>query len=117
VYKRAEILKEFHYNSHERIGDILITTEPPYMVGIGNWIKKPYFAATFGQHGSNPYTNSDLHGIFYARGVSFKQGLKIPAFQNIHIYPLIAHLLHLPIPPDIDGKLKVLQKTLQKNGK
>ena len=47
-------------------------------------------------------------GIFFAYGPNIKAGKKIPAFQNIHIYPLVAKILNLSIPP-IDGDVKVLE--------
>jgi hypothetical protein len=41
---------------------------------------------------------------FVATGPGIKQGATIPAFENIHIYPLLAELLGLTIPADIDGR-------------
>jgi predicted AlkP superfamily pyrophosphatase or phosphodiesterase len=112
VYKKSDIPKKFSYNTHERIGDILVVTNPPFMIGLGNWVKNPPYRAIFGQHGSNPFNNKNLHGIFYARGKHFKKNHKIPSFQNIHVYPLIAYLMGLEIPTNIDGKLRVLKNIL-----
>jgi hypothetical protein len=49
-----------------------------------------------------------MFGIFYAQGPDIKRGIRIPAFENIHIYPLIASILHLQIPK-IDGRFEVLK--------
>jgi hypothetical protein len=33
-----------------------------------------------------------------------KQGVTIPAFENVHIYPFHVEVLNLNIPSDIDGR-------------
>jgi hypothetical protein len=54
-----------------------------------------------------------MWGIFYAAGPDLRAGVAIPAFENVHIYPLIARLLGLTPPPDIDGRLEVLEPILK----
>jgi hypothetical protein len=47
-------------------------------------------------------------------GPEFKKNVKINGFQNIHVYPLIAHILGLAYDKnEIDGKLKVLKPILK----
>ena len=52
-----------------------------------------------------------MRGIFYAIGPNIKAGKKVKAFENIHIYPLIASILGLTTPA-IDGDPKVLESVL-----
>ncbi len=47
-----------------------------------------------GMHGYDPQL-SNMHGIFYAFGSDIKSNLQIPAFENIHIYPMICKLLDI----------------------
>ena len=54
-----------------------------------------------------------MRGIFIASGPHIKSGLKIPAFENVHVYPLIARILNLPVP-EIDRRIEVLEKVYQK---
>lgn len=54
-----------------------------------------------------------MHGIFYAFGPAFREGLTIPAFENIHIYPLVCEILGLDTPEEVDGRLEVLQPILK----
>ena len=48
-------------------------------------------------------------GIFYANGPNIRKGYRLDPIENIHIYPLIARILGLPIPT-IDGRSEVLDK-------
>ena len=54
-----------------------------------------------------------MGAIFYASGPSFKSGMKIGKFRNIHIYPMIAKILGINSLPEIDGKLEVLAPILK----
>jgi alkaline phosphatase D len=46
-----------------------------------------------------------MHAIFYAIGPAFKENYKHRTFNNIDIYPLIAHILGLE-PAKVDGSLE-----------
>lgn len=65
-----------------------------------------------GEHGYDPEIR-DLHGIFYAGGPAFKEGLTIGAFKNLHVYPLMCRLLGLKVPAEVDGKIEVLEEVLR----
>jgi hypothetical protein len=65
-----------------------------------------------GQHG---FDNAipDMQASFYAWGPAFKNGLTIEAFENVHVYPLIASILGLNITEKIDGRPEVLKPILR----
>lgn len=67
----------------------------------------------YGQHGFDT-SLKEMHGIFYANGPAFKKGYVIPSIKNIHIYPLMCHILGLEIPENIDGKLDQINPVLSK---
>ncbi|MEO8777239.1 MAG: ectonucleotide pyrophosphatase/phosphodiesterase [Rhodanobacter sp.] len=48
--------------------------------------------------GSHGYDNADplMQAIFIAHGPAFRVDAKVPAFPNVDVYPLMAHLLGLP---------------------
>ena len=55
-----------------------------------------------------------MRASFMAWGPAFKNGINIDGFENVHIYPLVAHLLGLNYDEkNIDGKLKVLKPILK----
>lgn len=110
VYLSKQVPKAWHYNKkedrYERTGDILLVPHLPKVFNV-NGVRPD-----FGQHGFDPAI-PDMHAIFYAWGPAFKTGLKIPAFENVNIYPLIAHILGLSYTEKIDGKAKVLLPILK----
>ncbi|HEY0742143.1 MAG TPA: ectonucleotide pyrophosphatase/phosphodiesterase [Chryseosolibacter sp.] len=102
---------EWHY-VNPRSGDILMIAKPgKYIVSGLKRDHKPS-GGTFGVHGYDPAKVKDMNGIFYARGPRVKAGMKVPAFSNIHIYPFVAAMLDMPLPP-IDGDERVLNPLLR----
>jgi predicted AlkP superfamily pyrophosphatase or phosphodiesterase len=96
----------------DRAGDLMIIADEGKYIRGANWdsfLKTAKVGSKFGVHGYDPEEVKDVRGIFYAQGPNIKPGITLPAFQNIHIYPLIAKILALPLPP-IDGKSEVLEK-------
>ncbi|WP_303638430.1 alkaline phosphatase family protein [Stenotrophomonas tuberculopleuritidis] len=64
-----------------------------------------------GSHGYDPDLPS-MRAVFLASGPSFRQGLVIDGFDNVDVYPLLAHLLQVPAAPN-DGQADTLLKTLR----
>ena len=115
VRKQEEFPSNWHYNA-VRSGDLLITANPGHYIIERDRAK--YEAtrkrgSTFGAHGYDPSEVPQMQGIFIANGPNIKSGLKISAFENVHVYPLIAKILNLPVP-EIDGRVEVLEKIYQK---
>jgi predicted AlkP superfamily pyrophosphatase or phosphodiesterase len=110
VYLPDETPKRWHYRSsddrYHRLGDIILVAKFPDVFWLGG--RKPIP----GMHG---YDNAipDMQATFYAWGPAFKQGLKIPSFENVNVYPLIAKVLGLSITEKIDGSPKVLENILR----
>jgi predicted AlkP superfamily pyrophosphatase or phosphodiesterase len=97
VYKKEETPEHLHYNDHRRISPLVCIPDESWYVsthyyfdnyGFGNG----YIAA----HGYEPDISS-MQAIFLASGPHFNKGIRVPRFQNIHIYNLMAHIL------DLDG--------------
>ncbi len=109
VYLRPDVPPHLHYGAKDdkmhRIGDILMLPEWPRVFTN----KKP----GIGYHGFDPYKVKDMHAVFYAWGPAFKKGITIPAFENVHIYPLVTEILGLKYKEKIDGKRKVLGPILK----
>ena len=56
-----------------------------------------------------------MRASFIAWGPAFKKGITIEGFENVNVYPLIAHILGLNYDAKkIDGKLEVLKPVLKK---
>ena len=113
IYRKEEMPEQWHYN-HIRTGDLLLVADPGYYIqdqprSFGNW---SYTA--FGAHGYDPSVVKEMQGVFYATGPNIKSGMKIRAFENIHVYPLIAEILGLKIPATVDGKFSTLESIYKK---
>lgn len=106
MYKYENFPKEYHFNNPDRSGDLLIQVQPPLVFS-----KRDYISG--GTHGYDPYEYPDMHTIFYIEGPTIKSDYEIAPFENIHAFPLIATILGLPIPEDIDGKLEVLGEVIE----
>lgn len=110
VYLKKEIPARWHYSVNDdkygRIGDILLVPKLPNIFNITG--KK----VTPGKHGFDPALK-DMHAVFYAWGPAFKKHYTIESFENIHIYPLLAHILGLKYQFKIDGKAEVLKEILK----
>ncbi len=106
-----------HYLSCEkgpRLGDIILLPAYGYYLSNSRSIAltERGLYKQGGEHGFHPEF-PDMHAIFYANGPAFKVGFTFPSFRNVHVYPLICHILGLPIPEGIDGQLEVLKGTLR----
>ncbi|XP_046663338.1 ectonucleotide pyrophosphatase/phosphodiesterase family member 3-like [Homalodisca vitripennis] len=55
-----------------------------------------------------------MWAFFMAMGPNFEENLSIEPFEDIHIFPLAAHILQLPDPPiRPNGTLCTLQNILK----
>jgi hypothetical protein len=55
-----------------------------------------------------------MRATFIAWGPAFKKGITIEGFENVNVYPLVAHILGLQLDErKIDGRLKVLVPVLK----
>ena len=113
TYKINETPTYWHYRKsddwHQRLGDIILVPKTIHKVfNLGT--RKP----TPGKHGFDN-KEIDMRASFMAWGPAFKKGLLIEGFENVNVYPMVAHILGLKVEEQkIDGKLKVLKPILKK---
>jgi len=126
IWKRVELPARYHYGTHVRIPQLIVEADSSYGLEIrrknqgsrlkaqgtskdqGSSIKGQY---GLGTHGYDP-DNRDMHGIFYAKGPSFKKGFEQTSFENVNIYELLAKLLEIS-PAKTDGKLNTVKGMLK----
>ena len=107
VYWKRDIPKRWHYRDHERIPEVLIVAEEGWtLMPMGHGPEMPK-----GDHGYDNELTS-MQAIFVADGPAFKSGYSRKVFENIHIYPLLAHILGLEPYAEIDGDLDVVKDLL-----
>jgi alkaline phosphatase D len=97
---------------HKRSGDLLLVAHPGHYFrdkDRSSYMGKRAHAETFGVHGYDPDIEPDMMGIFYACGPNIRPGITLPAFRNVHVYPLVAKILGMQTPV-INGKFRVLKR-------
>jgi predicted AlkP superfamily pyrophosphatase or phosphodiesterase len=111
AYRQKDVPVHLHFNSNDRIGDPVIVPSGPYLIR-ARASRNPKETPPKGMHGYDPQTMETMRAIFYAAGPNIRAGLKLPPFENIHIYPLLAGILGLRIGA-IDGDPRVLEPAMQ----
>lgn len=115
IYKKEETPERWHYRDSERIGDLLLVAKPGHIfTSKDNQLTTSMTSEFWGVHGFDPYTTPEMGGIFYAKGPSIKEGLKIDSFENVNIYPIVCEILGIQPPDNIDGNLSILLPILRK---
>lgn len=107
VYHRSELPRAWHYNT-PRAGDIIIVADDQWQIGTVKRDRGEYPA----NHGYPPEMK-DMQGIFVATGPRIREGVWVDAFENVHVYPLLAELLRIEPARDVDGRISVLRGILR----
>ncbi|MEP7348124.1 MAG: ectonucleotide pyrophosphatase/phosphodiesterase [Gemmatimonadaceae bacterium] len=103
AYLRQDVPARLHYRADPNIGDIVVIMEPKWMLVAPKDVPT---SDGFGHGWDNQ--NAEMGAIFVAMGPGIRAGQRIEAFESVHVYPFIAHLLGLRANPQIDGRLDVL---------
>ena len=93
-----------------RIPDLVAVVDAPRYISLKQGRGRP---PPLGAHGYLPQSTPTMQGIFYAAGPAIPPMTRIPPIDNVHVYPLVRHLLGLDTGGDIDGDLAVLRPYLR----
>jgi alkaline phosphatase D len=66
-------------------------------------------------HGLDPRKVPEMKASFFAAGPDIVAGKTVAPFENVNLYPWLAHMLGLTAPKT-DGSLNVLAATLRDGG-
>ena len=109
TYLSTNVPEKWHYgksdDKYNRIGDIILVADLSKVF----WSRGRKSPATHGWDNSK----QEMQATFYAWGPAFKEKFKINNFENVNVYPLVAHILGLTYDFAIDGKLEVLKGILK----
>ncbi|MGL2988305.1 ectonucleotide pyrophosphatase/phosphodiesterase [Flavobacterium sp. RSSA_27] len=105
-YPSSKVPKRLHFGTNPRALDFVVEAETGYSL-----VNKPDQKISGGTHGYDT-KNKDMQAIFYAKGPNFVKGKVVKSFQNVSVYPLIAHILGLKVGT-IDGDFKEVKKLLK----
>jgi len=104
VYKSSEIPPEYGLAGHSRLPPIFAIAQEGWNIvskrDVDRW-GEPDRRPPGGTHGYDGRLTS-MHGLFIASGPRVLRGLKVRAFENIHVYDFMCALLGLQ-PANNDG--------------
>jgi predicted AlkP superfamily pyrophosphatase or phosphodiesterase len=114
VFKREDTPASWHYRDHPRVPPIFGVADEGWQV-----LRRATVAAIAartirgqrGTHGYDPQLMS-MRAIFIAAGPAFKNGVTVPAFENVSIYDVLAKILRTT-PPANDGDPAVARTLLR----
>jgi predicted AlkP superfamily pyrophosphatase or phosphodiesterase len=116
VYRLKDVPANLNFNQNPREGDPVVVATGPYAIrahgpAAGAEDKPP----TAGMHGFDPHTMPEMKASFFAAGPDLVKGKTVAPFENVNLYPWMAHMLGLDAPKN-DGSLNVLSGTLRDGG-
>lgn len=116
VFRRKNVPAELNYSQNEREGDPVIVATGPYAIrarapsdGAADTAPHP------GMHGFDPRKVPEMKASFFAAGPDIVKGKVVGPFENVNLYPWLAHMLGLA-PAKNDGNLNILAGTLRDGG-
>jgi predicted AlkP superfamily pyrophosphatase or phosphodiesterase len=116
VFRRANVPAELNYNQNEREGDPVVVATGPYLIRAHAPASgTPDRAPEPGMHGFDPRKVPEMKASFFAEGPDIVSGKTVAPFENVNLYPWIAHMLGLA-PAKNDGSLNILAGTLRDGG-
>ncbi len=120
VYRLRDVPAALHFNQNPRAGDPVVVPVGPYAIrSRAPQNGKPDHPPVPGSHGYNPLTMQQMKASFFAAGPDIRPCSRVAPFENVNLYPWIAHMLGLSLPlasPPLDGKLNILSGSLRDNG-
>jgi predicted AlkP superfamily pyrophosphatase or phosphodiesterase len=101
VYLKDELPERFRFSNHYRIPEILMIADMSYTITSRRFFEDR--GVIGGTHGYDNMTE-EMYTFLAASGPDFKSGAVTGPVESIHLYELMAYLLHLD-PAENDGDL------------
>jgi predicted AlkP superfamily pyrophosphatase or phosphodiesterase len=113
VFRKGDVPARWHFNDHVRITPIVAVADEGWTLGsramFARWRQQGRVSG--GAHGYAPELTS-MGATFIAAGPRIARGRVVPPFQNVHVYPLMAHLLGVRPAPS-SGSLDSVRAVLR----
>lgn len=111
-WDKSRVPARFAYGKNPRVPQLLCLANIHWRIVTSEYARTHAGKLSRGEHG---YDNADpqMRALFVAHGPAFREGITVPQFPNVDVYPLIMHLLGLPAAPndgnydEVKGMLKV----------
>lgn len=113
-WRKTEMPARFHYGANRRVPPLLCLANHGWIIADhATLAANDHFS--LGEHG---YDNDDpaMRAVFIAHGPAMKKHRILPPFDNVDVYPLLAHLLGLEPEPN-DGNFDEVRDALIESGR
>ena len=101
-WTRESLPARWHFGRHPRVPPIVCQMDEGWDANTRQRLQQNPRVHERGSHGFDPALPS-MAALFVADGPSFRDGVRLPTFDNVHVYPLLARLLGIaPLPNDGD---------------
>jgi predicted AlkP superfamily pyrophosphatase or phosphodiesterase len=110
-WRREELPERWDYGRHPRVPAIVCQMHEGWDALTRSAKERRPPGQARGSHGYDPALPS-MRALFIAHGPSFRRGVSLPAFDNVDVYSLLAHLLGIQ-PAEGDGSLHALRAALR----
>jgi predicted AlkP superfamily pyrophosphatase or phosphodiesterase len=110
-WRKGELPARWHYGRHPRVPAIVCQMDDGWDARWRESIAKRPAKGTRGSHGFDPQLPS-MRAIFLARGPGFRDGVRVPAIENVDVYPVLAKLVGIEPAPN-DGDARALEAALE----
>jgi alkaline phosphatase D len=115
AYRLKNAPSRFHLYGNVRFGDPVVIALKPIALLSRALIAPAGNVPPVWIDGLDAQAIPEMKGIFFATGPDIVEGKTVAPFENVNLYPWIAHLLNLS-PPKNDGSLGILSGTLRDSG-
>jgi predicted AlkP superfamily pyrophosphatase or phosphodiesterase len=111
VFTRENLPSRYRLRGHPRLPAVIGIADDGWHVATRASLEREKGDDFGGEHGYDPRHQS-MHGLFVAAGPAFREGLVVPAFENIHLYELMCRVLVLR-PAKNDGSAAATRSFLR----
>jgi predicted AlkP superfamily pyrophosphatase or phosphodiesterase len=111
-WRRGALPAAFHSGGHRRTPPIVCMADVGWTL-LSSAYPRPY-PVSGGAHGYDP-ADPSMAALFLAQGPAFARDVRLPPFDNVDVYPLLANLLGITPTESIDGDLSALGPALSQS--
>ncbi|MEO6925844.1 MAG: alkaline phosphatase family protein, partial [Rhodanobacter sp.] len=114
-WRKSQIPARLHYGHNPRVPQVVCAAEVGWLIVSGDKQMLHDEKPLLGDHG---YDNAapQMRALFIAHGPAFRQHVVVPAFPNVDVYSLMAHVLGIPPQPN-DGDFDAVRNMLKSSAR
>jgi len=110
-WDKSRVPARFEYGHNPRVPQVICLANVGWRITTADYLDQHQGHVSLGEHG---YDNASpqMRALFVAHGPAFRDGVVVPPFANVDVYPLMVHLLGLPPQPS-DGDYDAVKGMLE----